>query len=184
MYKDRKDCLLVGKVNQSTVSIKMGEARTYAASIIFNETTLWIVGGEQGWTQHNSTEFITIDSNQGMTQSYGPELPFGISRHCMVKFNSTTIYLIGGTVGFGQISKKVWIIDPTQNFTMTEGPSLGGGDFPNSMSVFTSCGKMKYNGTDVIVATVEILFVVTVEILFPTGWVVIGNYLILHVPDS
>ena len=81
MYKDRKECLLVGKVNQSTISIKMGVARSYAASIIFNETTLWIVGGEQGgWTQHSSTEFITIDSKQQMTQAYGPELPFGIPR--------------------------------------------------------------------------------------------------------
>ena len=115
MYNDRKECLLVGKVNQSTVSIKMGVARSYAASIILNETTLWIVGGEQGggWIQHNSTEFITIDSKQQMTQAYGPELPFGISKHCMVKFNSTSIYLIGGSMGVGTISKKVWIINPT-----------------------------------------------------------------------
>ena len=173
MYADRKDCLLVGKVNQSTVSIEMGEARTYAASINFNETTLWIVGGEQGWTQHSSTEFITIDSKQQMTQSYGPELPFGISRHCMVKFNSTTIYLIGGTVGFGQVSKKVWIIDPTQNFTMTEGPSLGEDDYPcdHCLGIFTSCRKMKFNGTDVIVVVKGFAHLHTVEILFPTGWV-------------
>ena len=179
MYKDRKECLLVGKVNQSTVSIKMGVARSYAASIIFNETTLWIVGGEQGggWIQHNSTEFITIDSKQQMTQAYGPELPFGISKHCMVKFNSTTIYLIGGSMGVGTISKKVWIIDPTQNFTMTEGPSLSGNKSPKSMEIFTSCGKMKYNDTDVIVVvgSREYLEVDTVEILFPTGWVK-GNY--------
>ena len=180
MYKDRKECLLVGKVNQSTVSIKMGVARSYAASIIFNETTLWIVGGEQGgWTLHSSTEFITIDSKQQMTQAYGPELPFGISKHCMVKFNSTTIYLIGGSMGVGTISKKVWIIDPTQNFTMTEGPSLGGNKYksPKSMEIFTSCGKMKYNDTDVIVVvgSREYLELDTVEILFPTGWVK-GNY--------
>ena len=174
MYKDRKECLLVGKNNQSTVSIKMGVARSYAASIIFNETTLWIVGGEQGgWTQHNSTEFITIDSKQQMTQAYGPELPFGISKHCMVKFNSTTIYIIGGSMGVGTISKKVWIIDPTQNFTMTKGPSLGGNKSPKSMEIFTSCGKMKYNDTDVIVVvgSRDYLELETVEILFPTGWV-------------
>ena len=174
MYKDRKECLLVGKNNQSTVSIKMGVARSYAASIIFNETTLWIVGGEQGgWTLHSSTEFITIDSKQQMTQAYGPELPFGISKHCMVKFNSTTIYLIGGSMGVGTISKKVWIIDPTQNFTMTEGPSLSGNKSPKSMEIFTSCGKMKYNDTDVIVVvgSRDYLELETVEILFPSGWV-------------
>ena len=172
MYADLQECMLVGKDNQSTVSIKMGKARSYATSIVFNETTLWIVGGEQGggWTFHSSTEFITIDSNQHMTQAYGPELPFDISRHCMVKLNATAIYLIGGTMEFGKISKKVWIIDPTQNFTLSEGPSLGGGHYPHSL-ISTSCGKMKYNDTDVIVVVGGFENLDTVEILLPTCWV-------------
>ena len=65
---------------------------------------------------------------------------------------------------------------------MTEGPSLGGNKSPKSMEILTSCGKMKYNDTDVIVVvgSRDYLELETVEILFPTRWVKGNYYLVLH----
>ena len=158
----------------------MTEPRLFASSIVLNQSTLWIVGGEKGKrnpirsniTYHDTTELISIDSNQEINQKPGPTLPFAISNQCMVQYNSSAIYLIGGQKSIDEMSQKVWIIDPTNNFTFKEGPAL-----LNSSRFMAPCAKMKVNDTEIIVVAggqdfnYEFNAYDSVELLFPTGWV-------------
>ena len=157
----------------------MTEPRLFASSIVLNQNTLWIVGGENGPSSSrrylSTTEFISIDSNQEINQKQGPTLPFGISKHCMVQYNSSAIYLIGGQKTSDEMSGEVWIIDPTKNFTLKEGPPL-----LNSSRFMGVCAKMKDNNKEIIVIGGGKVFSKniypfiaydSVELLFPTGWV-------------
>ena len=123
----------------------------YASSVVLNKDTLWIVGGvnNNGWP--NTTELIKIDSNKEIYHCSGIEMTFGISQHCMVQYNSSAIFLIGGIkskyYNFGEFSRETWIFDPTQDFDYKKGPSL---IEPEKRSMF-SCAKMKFNNTDIIV---------------------------------
>ena len=167
--------LIENKQNNAMV-INMTEPRLFASSIVLNQNTLWIVGGEKGKrtnrTYQNTTEFISIDSNQEINHKQGPTLPFGISKQCMVQYNSSAIYLIGGQKTSDEMSKDVWIIDPTKNFTLKEGPAL-----LNSNRFMGSCAKMKVNNTEIIVVgggkdfNDEFNAYDSVELLLPTGWV-------------
>ena len=160
----------------------MTEPRLFASSVVLNKNTLWIVGGRKGrkTISTNTTEFITINSNQEINQTKGPNLPFGISNHCMIQYNSSAIYLIGGQKTSTEMSKEVWIIDPTKNFTFKEGPPL-----LNSSRFMGTCAKMKVNNTEILVVGGGEVFSEdgdvfnafdSVELLFPKGWVK-GTYL-------
>ena len=109
-----------------------------ASSIVLNESKLWVTGGwnhEDGMT--NSTEIISLDQ----PPVPGPDLPFTVYDHSMVLVDPTTIYLIGGCQnGRESDANKTWIIDPTNDFQVKEGPSL------NISRVNPSCSKMKIHG--------------------------------------
>ena len=112
--------------------------RFNASSIVLNESKLWVTGGwnhEDGMT--NSTEIISLDQ----PPVPGPDLPFTVIDHSMVLVDPTTIYLIGGCQnGRESDANKTWIIDPTNDFQVKEGPSL------NISRVNPSCSKMKIHG--------------------------------------
>ena len=91
-----------------------------------DDTSLWIVGGDNhSHDTLNSTEFIKLDLKDypEEAQIIGPELPFSIYDHCMLKFDENSIYLIGGEQN-DKISNKTWIVDPRKNFQIIEGPPL------------------------------------------------------------
>ena len=162
----------------------MTQPRLFASSVVLNQNTLWIVGGENGprdnRTYLDTTEFISINSNQEINQTKGPTIPFGISNHCMIHYNSSAIYLIGGQKTPTEMSKKVWIIDPTKNFTFEEGPPL-----LNSSRFMGACAKMRVNNTEIIVVGGGKVFgdgfiaYDSVELLFPNGWVE-GIYILFY----
>ena len=132
----------------------MNISRSYASSVVLNKDTLWIVGGLNNKRWSNTTELIKIDSNQEVYHCNGIEMTFGISEHCMVQYNSSAIFMIGGIKtkhpffkwAFGELSKETWIFDPTQDFDYKKGPSL-----INTNRYMFSCAKMKFNNTDIIV---------------------------------
>ena len=71
----------------------MVQNRFWASSVVFNESTLWIVGGlDKNDTALATTEFISVDRGPTL----GPELPFSIRGHCMIKLSDNSIYVIGG----------------------------------------------------------------------------------------
>ena len=89
--KKIKEPLDIG--NPSNNKINMIQNRFWASSVVFNESTLWIVGGlDKNDTALSTTEFISVDRGSTL----GPELPFSIRGHCMIKLSDNTIYVIGG----------------------------------------------------------------------------------------
>ena len=91
-------------------------------------------------------------------------MPFTICQHGIVKIKENAIYIIGGRQN-GNISSDVWIVDPTNNYSVTQGPSL-----KTSRYEF-SCGTMEVDGRTMIVVaggyTKPKTFLDTVEILDP-----------------
>ena len=74
----------------------------------------------------------------------------------------------------GSISKKTWIINPTNDFLITEGPTM------NVPRMQFACGKMKVGDKVIIVVAGgwNWLGLTSVELLDPTsdkGWF-FGNY--------
>ena len=62
----------------------------------------------------------------------------------MIQYNENSIYIIGGRQN-GSRSKKTWIVDPTNEFQITEGPSL------NKARENHGCAKMTVNGRTILV---------------------------------
>jgi len=141
----------------------MNENRRYAASVVLNNDTLWVTGGNNGNKDLSSTEFISF----GQPSSRGPELPFSVNSHCMVQYDSSKVYLIGGYQSDrdnSETSKKTWIIDPTNGFVINRGPDL------NEERFYHSCGKFNYNGRDILIVAGGVNekgFLDSVEILDP-----------------
>ena len=103
------------------------------SSVVLNESKIWFTGGWSSNGSVNSTESISLDQ----PPVPGPDLPFRVFGHSMVLVDPTTIYLIGGYQNGQVISNKTWIIDPTNDFQMKEGPSL------NIARKGHSCSKMR-----------------------------------------
>ena len=114
--------------------------RAYSASVILNinkfTTNLWVTGGhDRRECGQKASEFVVIrDALELDTENQpweikqldsieGPDLPFAICQHGMVKIKENAIYIIGGRQN-DNISSDVWIVDPTNNYTVTKGPSL------------------------------------------------------------
>ena len=161
-----QDCFIIG---QPSIKMNMLNKRTSASSVVLNQNTLWIVGGRDGEFDHLcSTEYVKL----GQLPVQGPELPFKISSHCMVKYSDNAIYIIGG-IQNGIISNKTWIVDPSNGFKMTLGPSL------NTQRHGHSCGKMIANGKIILVVAggsdvSSLNYLKSVEILDPSsgqGWI-------------
>ena len=63
----------------------------------------------------------------------------------MIQINAFTIFIIGGWLGGGNKSTATWVVDPSNNFRLKEGPSL---NVPRNGH---SCSKMTINGRVLIV---------------------------------
>ena len=123
-----------------------------------DQNTLWIVGGYNENRRMRSTEFIKL----GQPSVKGPDLPFTIINHSMIQYDEKSIYIIGG-VQNGSISNKTWIVDPTNEFQITEGPSL------NKGRAYHGCAKMTLNGRTILVVAGGFGAMDSVEILDPLG---------------
>ena len=106
--------------------------RSYMSSVVLNESKIWVTRGTSNNGRVKSTEIISLDQ----PPVPGPDLPFTVADHSMVLVDPTTIYLIGG-IQNGKRSNKTWIIDPTNDFQIKEGPSL------NFEREGHSCSKMR-----------------------------------------
>ena len=63
----------------------------------------------------------------------------------MIQYNEKSIYIIGGDQNDSGFSNKTWIVDPTNEFKITEGPSL------NKARENHGCAKMTLNGRTILV---------------------------------
>ena len=102
-YLTSQDCVVIGKPE---MEMRMIEKRKWAACVALDPCTLWVVGGDKGSNYLKSTEFIKLSQ----PSIKGPDLPF-------------TIYIIGGDQN-GSFPSKTWIVEPTNEFEIKEGPTL------------------------------------------------------------
>ena len=79
----------------------------------------------------------------------------------MIQYDEKSIYIIGGFQN-GSISNKTWIVDPTNEFQITEGPSLNKGRYSHG------CAKMTLNGRTILVVAGGFGALDSVEILDPS----------------
>ena len=79
----------------SNYNVSMLESRAFAASVVLNESILWITGGlgveYQGL---NSTELVDLNKNRSYESSI--KLPNNLQLHCLIKINEKQIMLVGG----------------------------------------------------------------------------------------
>ena len=78
------------------------------------------MGGDDGNNWLDTTEFIQLNETVGIL---GPKLPYAINATCAVKVAEDKIFVIGGDIG-GEKSDFVWIFNPKDKFSFTEGPKL------------------------------------------------------------
>ena len=82
---------------KATLITYMSVERVDAASIVLNDNTLWVTGGENkdGYSIA-STEHVKMSGSMP-----GPDLPMALESHAMVSINSTVSMVIGGWDGNG-----------------------------------------------------------------------------------
>ena len=121
--------------------IKLLQKRAYATCTNLKNSTIWIVGGWNGSQDLNTTEFI----EQDFSSNQGPELPFSIKDHGMIRFHENFVLIFGG-IQNGCRSNKSWIVDPVNGFEIEPGPTL------NSIRHQHSYGKFVLNGKLYVIA--------------------------------
>ena len=129
-YRNAYDTCLTFDNSRWSQTHKLTTRRTWAASVLLNETTLWILGGVGDL---DSTELINANEENGIP---GKELPLAMRGMCAVKYSSEKIFVIGGYSN-GNWLDSAWIFNPKNNFNYITGPSL-----KNSRG-FHGCALMK-----------------------------------------
>ena len=124
------NCISYRQDSEWSQSQLMAHKREGPAGVKVNTTTFWILGGYDGFSILDSTEFI----NQGQANGVpGPKLPYELGFMCAVKRSENEIFVIGG-VADSDYTKDVWIYDPQNGFARTQGPSLTTARYAHSCS--------------------------------------------------
>ena len=94
-YGYSTDCHLIPQTTTTEAVVSLNVGSTYSAAIEFQEKLLLSGGfGDDG--DLNRTEFIDL------TQTYpGPDLPYPVRSHCLIKTDNDEFLLTGGRVGSG-----------------------------------------------------------------------------------
>ena len=105
--------------NGNLTEVPMISKRYAASSVSLNDSFMWIVGGSDDTRDLSTSEFISVKHGSTL----GPLLPFTVRFHCLVLINSSTVFLIGGNQN-GITSNKVWIFNPTNDFSIVPGNKM------------------------------------------------------------
>ena len=131
------------------------------AGVGINESTFWVVGGSGNGDElaiENTSDFIMFNKKE-ISIKKGPTLDFqqygleGIFNHGMIKYSDKAIFIIGGIGNeednYGEPNlkplDKTWIVDPSDNFKLTESFSMNVG------RLCPGCGKFEINGETIII---------------------------------
>jgi hypothetical protein len=136
------DCFSINEGGARATS-KLTHTRAFAASVVWNSTTLWLTGGDIGGSGYtNSTEFVQL-----IGTTPGPDLPLEVVHHCLVALNDTTVLLVGG---WTRTRSKATFFYNTDHKTWTKGPLLITGRSNHACALF----KSPLNGnTDTVIVT-------------------------------
>ena len=103
---------------KTTNFTKMSTRRAFAASVVLNQTTIWISGGRYDTDSYlSSSEFIPKEGTVP-----GPELPNPMDAHVMTKISNEFVLIIGGRSSNILFSDKTFECDHEGD--CTHGPSL------------------------------------------------------------
>ena len=136
----------------------MKVAREEAATIALDSESLWITGG----FNDNDGYLATTEVAKPLVSApvFGPDLPYGVSNHCLLKLNSSKIMLIGGTTISGPSNRTLFADISADGFApFSEGPSMERG------RDFSACGLLSSRqvvvvaggGADTFTASTELL---------------------------
>ena len=104
---------------KATLVTQMSERRGFPASIVINQNTLWVTGGNnENYDVLASTEYITMTGTMP-----GPDLPINLWCHAMVAINNTCSMVIGGVDENGYDSFLTFYINNNDG-EWIYGPSL------------------------------------------------------------
>jgi hypothetical protein len=156
-------------VNQPDQSLEMLEIRGFAASLTLNRTHIWITGGIRSvdWTRTKTSEFVSI----GQPAVKGPDLPYSVHSHCLVRINSSTVLLCGGfNVHF--VTKECYYMD-LEDQSWSKGPSLITERRSHTCGMFKSAAHLGRNVVIAVGGKSNGGTLNSVEILDPTtnGWI-------------
>ena len=141
-YRNAYDTCLTFHNSKWSQTHKLTTTRSEAASVLLNETTLWILGGFGNIFNLDSTEFINFNEPNGIP---GKKLPIAMRGMCVVKYSSEKIFVIGGSDSNVNRLDSVWIFNPKNNFDYITGPLLKTG------RAYHGCALMKKGQTTLIV---------------------------------
>jgi hypothetical protein len=128
-------------INQPGQSSEMLENRANASSLTLNSTHLWITGGENSNGYLQTSEFISI----GQPAVKGPDLPYEVQLHCLVRVNSSMALLCGGENG--DYLNECHYID-LEDHSWSQGPSMITRRRSHSCGIFKSSA---HQGKDVVI---------------------------------
>ena len=142
LYESIDECYSLNS-KRTVLKTHMSTKRTYAASIVIDETTLWITGGwnSDSWISVSvyigildTSELITLEGNE-----LGPQLPIHVDLHALVAIDNTLSILIGGRT---PVNNEIVITETTHYFdhqenTWFQGPDLMQGRMSHAAGVVT-----------------------------------------------
>jgi hypothetical protein len=150
-------------VNQPGQSSGMLEERGYSASLTLNSSHLWVTGGYNGNGWLNTSEFVSI----GQPSVKGPDLPYAVYLHCLVRVNSSTALLCGGRNNGGYLNECHYM--DLEDHSWSQGPSMMTKRRDHSCGIFKSAA---HQGRNVVIAAggyiYEDDYLDSVEFLDPT----------------
>ena len=118
-----QDCVVIGR-DTSTPLVDLTFPRPESASVLIDDSTLWITGAEWGEGLGNS-EFVTIESDGSAQSILGPDLPMQVFGHCMAKIDDNTYFLSGGyRLDTDSIATKATFFYDMTSETWTRGPDM------------------------------------------------------------
>jgi hypothetical protein len=131
-------------VNQPGQSSEMLEERYYSASLTLNSSHLWITGGYNynGNGKLQTSEFVSF----GQPSVKGPDLPYSVQRHCLVRVNSSTALLCGGYND--QYLNECHYMD-LEDHSWSQGPSMMTKRRSHSCGIFKSAA---HQGRNMVIA--------------------------------
>jgi hypothetical protein len=169
-YPDTNVCHVVNQPGQSS---EMLEERYNSASLTLNSSHLWVTGGYNGNARLQTSEFVSI----GQPSVQGPDLPYAVTRHCLVGVNSSTALLCGGSNN-GGILNECHYMDLVDH-SWSQGPSMMTKRRDHSCGIFKSAA---HQGRNIVIAAgsyYDDYDLDSVEMLDPTTntWIVGKIYL-------
>jgi hypothetical protein len=90
------ECYSLTSSKKATIVPHMSVEREHAASIVLNDTTLWVTGGWNSQLLGNNGPLASSDFVTMVGTISGPALPVTLYRHTIVAINSTVSMVIGG----------------------------------------------------------------------------------------